>query len=153
MSLASDLDGTSALAEEMGFAGLLVVASVEANQGAMARLKLETFGARFGDDFEGLVVGMLVAKVDDSLLVLGREECEFGARFAGCGCGVHGVVSFLVFSFRETTNGHECTLMVVCFLKGAAEVCATDRVGNEAGRPPFSEGSVQTENPVIGGSV
>ena len=47
------------------------------------------------------VVGVLIAKFDDALLVLGREEREFGTRFPGfdgvrwgVDGGFHGFVPF-----------------------------------------------------------
>src|SRR5687768_5831506 len=99
MSLASELDGAGALAEEMRGARVLIIAGVEADECAVAGLELETFGTGQRDDVERLMVGVLIAKFDDALLVLGREEREFGTRFAGFD-GFHCFVPF----FSETTN-------------------------------------------------
>ena len=107
MSLAGKLNGAGALAEEMGRAGVLIIAGVEADECAVTGLQLQTFGTRQRDDIERLVVGMLIAKFDDALLVLGREEREFGTRFAGFdgNRGVvdgsfHGCVPFFLVRFK-----------------------------------------------------
>lgn len=125
MSLAGELDGASGLAQEVGSAGVLVVAGVEPDEGTVAGLELETFRSRFGDDFESLVVGVLVAKFDHSLLVLGREVGEFGTRFPEFGWSVHSDVSFL----KRRLGGCLAPLLragrwaYTSFVKGSAVVC------------------------------
>ena len=52
MSLAGELDGAGALAEEMRGAGVLIIAGVEADEGTVTGLELQTFGPGLGDDFE-----------------------------------------------------------------------------------------------------
>jgi hypothetical protein len=128
MSLAGELDGAGALAEEMGGAGVLVVAGVEPDEGAVAGLELETFGSGFGKDFESLVVSVLIAEFDHALLVLGREVSEFGTRFAEfCRSvqNVHGDVPFLSGGSAAASRhpGWAGRLGYTSFVKGSAEVC------------------------------
>ena len=86
--LTGELDGAGALGKELGGAGLLVLAGAKSDEGTVAGFELQTFGTRSGDVFESLVVGVLLAKLEDSLLVLRRKVGEFGTRFSGFSLGV-----------------------------------------------------------------
>ena len=85
MRLAGELNGAGVLVEKVSGTGLLVIRCVEPDESAVAGLELEPFRPGFGDDLKRFVIGMLIAELNDALLVFQREECEFGARFPGFG--------------------------------------------------------------------
>lgn len=102
--LTGELDGAGALGKELGGAGLLVLAGAKSDEGTVAGFELQTFGTRFGDDLESLVVGVLLAEFENPLLVLRREVGEFRTRFSeilvGVEGNIHGYFPFSVDHFR-----------------------------------------------------
>ena len=81
VGLAVDLEGGGGLLEDLDFQGVGIPGGVESAQSAGAGLELQSFGPGFGEGFEDFVVGVVVAEVDDLVLVLGREGAKDGLGF------------------------------------------------------------------------
>ena len=82
-TLADVFEGGGGLLEHNGFAGFEVVRAIEAAEGAIAGLEVESMGARLGDEVADIGVGEAVAEVDDALPVLGGELFEKAFGFHG----------------------------------------------------------------------
>ena len=74
--LAADAKGAAELFHEPGLFVERVPGGVEPAKGGGTGVEGQAFGARFGQDFSDLVVGVVFAEVDDALLVLWGELFE-----------------------------------------------------------------------------
>ena len=81
VGLAVDLEGGGGLLEDLDFLGVGIPGGVESAQSAVAGLELQSFGPGFGEGFDDFVVGVVVAEVDDLVLVFEREGAEDGLGF------------------------------------------------------------------------